>query len=66
MSLILTGTKEHALLAMIVQESANAAQESGGFLGRTAMKKYSLLFVPLDVPMRYRFDLHHYGAICYT
>ncbi len=64
MSLLLTGTREHALLAMIVQEAASAAQEEGGYLGRTAMQKLPYFLQILDVPMRYRFDLHHYGTYC--
>ncbi len=64
MSLFLTRTWEHALLAKIVQEAAAVAQEEGGFLGRTAIQKIVYFLQVLDVPMRYRFDVCHYGPFC--
>jgi uncharacterized protein len=64
MSLFLTGTWEHALLAMVVKEAATVAQEQGGYLGRTAIQKIVYFLEALDVPMRYRFDVHHYGPFC--
>lgn len=64
MSLFLTGTWEHALLAVVVKEAAAVAQEDGGYLGRTAIQKIVYFLQVLDVPMRYRFDLYHYGPFC--
>src|SRR5258708_37526693 len=64
MSLVLTGTWEHALLAMIAREAAGVSQEQGGYLGRTAMQKIVYFLQVLDVPMRYRFELFHYGPFC--
>ncbi len=64
MSLFLTRTWEHALLAKIVKEAAAVAQEEGGFLGRTAIQKIVYFLQVLDVPMRYRFDVCHYGPFC--
>ena len=39
MSLFLTRTWEHALLAKVVKEAADVAQKHGGYLGRTAIQK---------------------------
>jgi uncharacterized protein len=64
MSLFLTGTWEHALLAMIVKEAARVTQKQGGYLGRTAIQKIAYFLQVLDVPMRYRFELYHYGPFC--
>ncbi len=64
MSLYLTGTWEHALLAMVVKEAAGVVQQEGGYLGRTAVQKIVYFLQVLDVPMRYRFDLYHYGPFC--
>src|SRR5258706_6475687 len=64
MSLFLTGTWEHALLAMIAKEAAGVSQEQGGYLGRTAMQKIVYFLQVLEVPMRYRFELFHYGPFC--
>lgn len=64
MSLLLTGTWEHALLATVAKEAASVAGEQGGTLGRTAMQKIAYFLQVLDVPMRYRFDVHHFGPFC--
>jgi uncharacterized protein YwgA len=64
MTLLLTGSREHALLGMIVQEAAEATRAGGGYLGRTAMQKIPYFLKILGVPMGYRFDLHHYGTYC--
>jgi uncharacterized protein YwgA len=62
MPLLLTGTWEHALLAA----TAQAAAESGdsGYLGRTALQKILYFLQIAGVPMRYRFDIYHYGPYC--
>ncbi len=64
MSLFLAGTWEHALLAMVAKEAAGVSQEHGGYLGRTAMQKIVYYLQVLDVPMKYRFELYHYGPFC--
>jgi uncharacterized protein YwgA len=64
MSLFITRTWEHALLAKVVKEAAAVAQEEGGYLGRTAIQKIVYFLQVLDVPMRYRFDVCHYGPFC--
>jgi len=60
----LTNTWEHALLALVVKEAAGLAREHGGYPGRSAMQKIVYFLKVLDVPMRYRFDLYHYGPFC--
>jgi len=35
-------------------------------LGRTAIQKVVYFLQVLDVPMRYRFDVYHYGPFCHT
>ncbi len=66
MSLFLTRTWEHALLAKVVKEAAAVAQKEGGYLGRTAIQKILYFLQVLDVPMRYRFEVCHYGPFCNT
>ena len=64
MSLFLSRTWEHALLAKVVEEAGDIAQQNGGFLGRTAVQKIVYFLQVLEVPMRYRFDVCHYGPFC--
>ena len=64
MSLFLARTWEHALLAKVVNDAAAVAQEEGGYLGRTAIQKIVYFLQVLDVPMRYRFEVCHYGPFC--
>jgi uncharacterized protein len=64
MSLFLTKTWEHALLAQVVKEAATVAQTEGGYLGRTAIQKIIYFLQVQDVPMRYRFEVAHYGPFC--
>ncbi len=64
MSLYLTGSWEHALLAKVVSEATDIAQQGGGFLGRTAIQKIVYFLQVLGVPMRYRFEVYHYGPFC--
>jgi uncharacterized protein YwgA len=64
MSLFLSRTWEHALLAKVVKEAAAVAENEGGYLGRTAIQKIVYFLQVLNVPMRYRFDVHHYGPFC--
>src|SRR5260370_38492954 len=64
MSLYLTGTWEHALLAKVVSQAVIVAQQEGGYLGSTAIQKIVYFLQVLDVPMRYRFEVYHYGPFC--
>lgn len=64
MSLLLTGTKDHALLTMVVEEAHRAAESAGGYLGRTALQKVMYFLHTSGVPMGYRFELYHYGPYC--
>ena len=64
MSLCLTGTQDHSLLAMVVQEARRAAETWGGFVGRTAVQKMMYFLKATGVPMTYRFDIYHYGPFC--
>ncbi len=64
MSLYLAKTWEHALLARVVKVAAACAQNEGGYLGRTAIQKIVYFMKALDVPMRYHFDVFHYGPFC--
>lgn len=63
--LLLTGTWEHALLAAVVQEARRAADQKGGFVGRTALQKLMYFLKRSGVPMSYRFDIYHYGPFCH-
>lgn len=62
MALVLTGTWEQALLAATAQ--AADPSNSGGYLGRTALQKILYFLQISGVPMRYRFDIYHYGPYC--
>lgn len=62
MALKLTGTWEQALLAAIAERAGQSSLE--GFLGRTALQKILYFLQISSVPMKYRFDLYHYGPYC--
>jgi uncharacterized protein YwgA len=64
MALFLTGNRDQALLAMVIQEARQAADAQGGFVGRTALQKVMYFLKAMGVPMGYRFDIHHYGPFC--
>jgi uncharacterized protein YwgA len=49
---------------MVVKEAARVSQNQGGYLGRTAIQKIVYFLQVLDVPMRYHFELFHYGPFC--
>src|SRR5271168_5186579 len=66
MSLFLTKTWEHALLAQVVKEAAAVSPKQGSYLGRTTIQKILYFLQVLDVPMRYRFEVSHYGPFCHT
>src|SRR2546421_738393 len=62
MPLLFTGTWEHAVLATTAQVAAGHAGR--GYLGRTALQKIVYFLQISGVPMRYRFDIYHYGPYC--
>lgn len=62
MALQLTGTWEQALLAATARTATQVG--AGGYLGRTALQKILYFLQISGVPMRYRFDLYHYGPFC--
>lgn len=64
MSLLLTGSEDHALLALAIQEARKAADRNEGFVGRTAVQKIMYFLNVLGIPMNYRFSIHHYGPFC--
>jgi len=63
MSLFLTNSKDHALLALVIRYAHEAVREDG-FVGRTALQKIMYFLKVLGVPMKYDFDLYHYGPFC--
>ena len=64
MDLLLTGSRDQALVAMVVEEARQAADVSGGFVGRTALQKVLYFLRCRGVPMGYSFDIYHYGPFC--
>lgn len=61
MPLLFSGTWEHALLAVTAREAAKTGE---GYLGRTAIQKILYFLQIAGVPMRYAFDIYHYGPYC--
>lgn len=59
---LLTGTWDQALLAATVKVAAE--EGASGYLGRTALQKIIYFLQVAGVPMRYSFDLYHYGPYC--
>jgi len=64
MSLLLSHTRDQALLTMVIEEASASAKQQNGYVGRTAVQKI-VYFLQTVVPMDYRFDIHHYGPYCY-
>lgn len=62
MGLVLQYRWEHALIAATVE--AASANCPNCYLGRTAIQKLSYFMNVLAVPMRYSFEIHHYGPFC--
>jgi uncharacterized protein YwgA len=62
MPLLFSGKWEHALLAVTAQEAAKS--RDSGYLGRTALQKILYFLQIAGVPMRYSFDIYHYGPYC--
>ncbi len=63
MSLLLTGSPDQALLVMVVKQ-ANHLNPPNAMLGRTTIQKLMYFLSVTGVPMRYKFDIHHYGPYC--
>lgn len=65
MNTLSTPTFEQTILTAIVQEANQIIEEeSEGYLGRTAMQKIPYFLKVCGVPLRYRFDVYHYGTFC--
>jgi uncharacterized protein YwgA len=62
MQLLFTGTWEHAVLAATARVAAGHADK--GYLGRTALQKIVYFLQLSGIPVRYRFDIYHYGPYC--
>jgi uncharacterized protein len=46
------------------EEAEKILQTKPGYLGRTAIQKIMYFLQVCGVPVRYRFDVHHYGPFC--
>ena len=53
---------ERALVAATIAEAAKACPECK--IGRTAIQKLVYFMHVLGVPMRYNFEIHHFGPFC--
>lgn len=62
MSLMLPHRWEHALIAATIEAAKKECPHC--HLGRTAVQKLLYFMKVLGVPMRYSFDIHHYGPFC--
>jgi len=62
MSLVLNHRWEHALIGAVIDRSFQKCPDC--YLGRTAIQKVLYFLNVLGVPMRYNFDIHHYGPFC--
>jgi len=60
----LSNTRDQALLTLVVDEAGRQLESSVGYLGRTAMQKIVYFLQVCGAPMRYRFQVHHYGPFC--
>lgn len=62
MKLTLPHRWEHALIAATVEAASKKCPDC--YIGRTAIQKLLYFMNVLGVPMRYSFDIHHYGPFC--
>ncbi len=62
MSLVLEHRWEHALIAATID--AVSKSSPNGRLGRTAIQKLLYFMKVSGVPMKYSFDIHHFGPFC--
>ncbi len=64
MSLLLTGGRDHALLALVIQEAREVANSHGGPVGRRAVQLATYFLKGVGVPMGYRFDIYQGRPYC--
>lgn len=64
MRLLFAHSRDHALLALVIEEAHKVVKEKRTFLGRTALQKIMYFLKVSRVPMSYRFDIHHHGPFC--
>lgn len=65
MTTFVQSTRERAVLSAIVREADTIIGRRGSaYLGRTAMQKIPYFLKVCGVPLRYRFDVYHYGTFC--
>lgn len=57
--LYFSNTKEHAVLALAIKEAQSADKVQ--YFGRTALQKVMYFLKALGVPLRYKFEVYHYG-----
>lgn len=62
MSLVFEHRWEHALVASVIDVAKRECPDC--YLGRTAIQKLVYFLHVLDVPMRFKFRIHHYGPYC--
>lgn len=62
MPLNFTHRWEHALVAAVIATAKENCPDC--YLGRTAIQKIIYFLNVLGVPMRYDFDIYHYGPFC--
>jgi hypothetical protein len=55
---------EQAIVAAVIQEAGKIADQKNRYLGRTAVQKILYFLQVCGVPLRYRFDVYHYGPFC--
>jgi uncharacterized protein YwgA len=61
---ILTGTRDEALIAMVIKDAAELAKTSSNYVGRTFVQKVMYYLKTRGVGMSYKFDIYHYGPYC--
>lgn len=64
MSPMITGTRNQALLTLVIQEAHTVAEAEKFYFGRTALQKIIYFLKILGVPMQYTFEIHYYGPFC--
>ena len=64
MKLVLTGTHDEALLALVIKHGEEVAKRHRTYVGRTAIQKVMYYLKTQGVPMSYKFDIYHYGPYC--
>ncbi|MCK4720934.1 hypothetical protein KAU08_09750 [bacterium] len=64
MTLLLASTRDQALLAKVIKEAKKTADKHKTCVGRTALQKILYFLKVAEVPMSYRFSIHHYGPFC--